>query len=215
MRASVWVFAGAAVVAAAVLSTGPSRALHLAVSQAEVEVPYGAADILLPVLAGGFLLAAWGLRRMDVDRVLFVLIVGTSSVAAYLTNEVLKRLFAWQRPCVEFLVDPRCPGPDSWSFPSNHTAIAFALATAMALVALTRWACCGFVIATLAAVSRVVDGVHYPHDVVAGAAVGMCMTIGFALVLGWAIQRFRPPACRKRQGDRRTSAPVGESRRPR
>lgn len=191
LHAAVWWAVGAVVVALSLLSVRPSTALHLAIADSGLDLPYGLADILLYLLAGGLLLTAWGFRRVSHDRVLVILIAGLSVVVAYVTNEVLKRVFAQVRPCVELLVDPRCPGPDSWSFPSNHTTIAFGLATAVVLVAATRWAWVAYLVAATAAVSRVIDGVHYPHDVVAGAAVGTCVTVCTALLLTCATARCR------------------------
>jgi len=200
-RGAGWLVAGAAVVAASLLLTDASTALYLAVDRSGLKLPYGAADTLLILLAVGFLLAAWGLRRVHADRLILALLVGSSAVAAYLTNEALKLLIAQQRPCIDLIVDPRCPGPDSWSFPSNHTAIAFALATATVLVALTRWAWCAYIAAVAAAASRVIDGVHYPHDVAAGAAVGTCVTACCALLVGYAVQRRRRRADEHRTGE--------------
>lgn len=191
LQGAAWLFSGSVVVVASLLGTGPSTKLHLAIVRSGFDLPYQTADTLLLLLAGGFLLAVWGVRRVDVDRVLVGLTAGSAAIASYLTNEVLKRLFGKQRPCVELVVDPRCPGPESWSFPSNHATIAFALATATVLVALTRWAWCVYIIATIAAVSRVADGVHYPHDVVAGAAVGTCVTVCTVLLLRCAVRCIR------------------------
>jgi membrane-associated phospholipid phosphatase len=61
--------------------------------------------------------------------------------------------------------------PHSTSFPSGHSASAFAFASAVA----TSWPAGGAPIralATLVAYSRVHTGVHYPGDVVAGSFIG-------------------------------------------
>lgn len=209
LRAAVWLTAGAVVVAVCSMSVGPSTALHLAIAHSGFDLPYGLADILLYVLAGGFFLTAWGFRRVDLARLLVVFVTGVAVVVAYATNEVLKRLFAQVRPCVELVVDPRCPGPDSWSFPSNHTTIAFALATAVVLMAVTRWAWTAYGVSACAAVSRVIDGVHFPHDVVAGAAVGTCVTICIALLLMRATARVRRGLSTPRSRQESLSHPAG------
>ncbi len=58
------------------------------------------------------------------------------------------------------------------SFPSGHATTSFALATAIFLVA-GRWGALAYVGAVLIALSRIVDGVHYFSDVVAGTFLGV------------------------------------------
>jgi undecaprenyl-diphosphatase len=61
--------------------------------------------------------------------------------------------------------------PASTSFPSGHSAAAFAFATGVGHV-LPQAAIPLRGLATLVAYSRVHTGVHYPGDVVAGALMG-------------------------------------------
>lgn len=81
---------------------------------------------------------------------------------------------------------------DGWSYPSGHTSIAWALATAAILI----WrpsrslAIAFLVLATLAGLARIYVGVHMPLDVVGGALVGS----GAALTLDLAYGRFRSKA---------------------
>jgi undecaprenyl-diphosphatase len=68
--------------------------------------------------------------------------------------------------------------PHTSSFPSGHSTVAFACATAIALaVPRLRWPV--FTLAALIAFSRVYVGVHYPLDVLAGAILGV--GLGFAV----------------------------------
>lgn len=62
---------------------------------------------------------------------------------------------------------------DSYSMPSGHTAIAFSLATSMSLQ-YKKWyyVAPAFVYAGVIGYSRMHLGVHYPSDVLVGAAVG-------------------------------------------
>lgn len=66
---------------------------------------------------------------------------------------------------------PLIPLPHSGSFPSGHATTAFAGAVVVA-VAVPRLAVPSFVLAAAVAYSRVYVGVHYPLDVIAGAALG-------------------------------------------
>lgn len=70
------------------------------------------------------------------------------------------------------------PGIQIDSMPSGHTAVAFAMAVALAW----RWPRLAFLWYSLAAgvaVSRVLADVHFPSDVIVGACIG--------LVIGWVI----------------------------
>jgi membrane-associated phospholipid phosphatase len=64
--------------------------------------------------------------------------------------------------------------PSSTSFPSGHSAAAFAFATGVGHV-LPSTAIALLGLATLIAYSRVHTGVHYPGDVVAGALIGTAL----------------------------------------
>jgi undecaprenyl-diphosphatase len=83
------------------------------------------------------------------------------------------------------------PPTASWSFPSGHSATAFACATVLSVCA-PRWRVPFFVLATLIALSRLYNGVHYPTDVVAGALLGVLT----ALLLLGATRRLSRPTTR-------------------
>jgi undecaprenyl-diphosphatase len=92
-----------------------------------------------------------------------------------LVYKIIKRHFARPRPCVGCPDIHACtPSLDEHSFPSGHTlhAIAFALLLSAYYPAL-EWVLWPF--AALVALSRVVLGLHYPSDVIAGAAIGWVM----------------------------------------
>jgi undecaprenyl-diphosphatase len=57
------------------------------------------------------------------------------------------------------------------SFPSDHATAAFAIAVAI-LLRDRRWGAVALAFATVLAVGRVALGVHYPSDVLGGAALG-------------------------------------------
>jgi membrane-associated phospholipid phosphatase len=95
-------------------------------------------------------------------------------ITSFVVNQPLKRLLPRTRPDRELhgvLTERQVPLPTSPSFPSGHSASAFAFANAlggeMPWVALpVRFA------AAAVAWSRIHTGVHYPGDVIAGALIG-------------------------------------------
>lgn len=96
-----------------------------------------------------------------------------AAAIAMATNQAISHL--WERPR-PFAAHPAlthllsAPSPDP-SFPSDHAAVAFAIA--FAVLAFSRRAGILFLaFATLISVSRVALGLHYPSDVVAGLVVG-------------------------------------------
>jgi undecaprenyl-diphosphatase len=100
------------------------------------------------------------------------------SVASATTNVLLKGASGRHRPPAGLVPARRAPqrAPFTTSFPSGHAASAAAFTTAVVLE--LPWM--GVPLAPLAsavAVSRVVIGVHYPSDVVAGAALGVALAV--------------------------------------
>jgi undecaprenyl-diphosphatase len=116
-------------------------------------------------------LAAHGARNVAWRRaaVAAVLSAGLGLLAAKLISELVDRA----RPFVAephqvhlFAAHAADPG-----FPSDHATAAFAIAVAILLRKRTwGWVALGFT--TVLAIGRVGLGVHYPSDVIAGAALG-------------------------------------------
>ena len=72
--------------------------------------------------------------------------------------------------------------PDTFSFPSGHTAVAFAVAIALAGQGIALGALLAAVAGGIA-VSRVYLGAHYPLDVLAGATLGIVSGVLTRLVV--------------------------------
>jgi membrane-associated phospholipid phosphatase len=114
-------------------------------------------------------LAAFGGRR---GRRAAVAGLGSIGVSSAIVNLGLKSVWARARPDRAGVVaGRRVRMPSSTSFPSGHSASAFAFATAVGR-SLPWLALPLRLVAALVAYSRVHTGVHYPGDAVVGSVVG-------------------------------------------
>jgi undecaprenyl-diphosphatase len=97
---------------------------------------------------------------------------GLSSALSILLFTRLKRMTGRRRPCH---IQPHCWAtllpPDQFSFPSGHTMTAFAVAIPFALFYPTLAIGLFFCALSIAA-SRILLGMHFLSDVVAGALIG-------------------------------------------
>jgi undecaprenyl-diphosphatase len=95
----------------------------------------------------------------------------------------LKKLTGRRRPC---MFEPHCWAtllpPDQFSFPSGHTITAFAVA-----VTLSRFypdLAIGLIFCAVSvATSRILLGMHFLSDVLAGAAIGTTLAYGMTWLL--------------------------------
>lgn len=115
--------------------------------------------------------------------------IGTSVIEAVGLAYAVKHVVDRERPFVKYpdKIHPYgAPAIDSPSFPSNHTAAAFSLATSLSIT-YPRW----YVIAPSAiwacgvGFARMNQGVHYPTDVLAGAAVGVGCAFANVYINRW------------------------------
>ncbi|WP_435736782.1 phosphatase PAP2 family protein [Cellulosimicrobium sp. PMB13] len=219
-RALAWLGGAALVVVVALLLRGPSEALYVALTARTGDLPWtglvaeGGVLVLL-ALCGVVLLRS---RHDGHAAVATTLTAGVGAVLAYGASELVKSVVRQPRGCWELVEVAHCPAPGDWSFPSNHTAIAFALAAAVVVagapavrslggrtprhavvarpVDVVVWVVLPVVLAVSVGVARVAQGAHFPHDVVAGAAVGVAVVVATTLVLGGPATAAVHAACR-------------------
>lgn len=122
--------------------------------------------------------------------------VAAIALTSAVVNLALKPLGNRRRPerdTHDVPVSRQVDMPSSTSWPSGHSASAFAFASGVG----AAWPAVGIpvsVIASLVAYSRVHTGVHYPSDAIAGAVSGVAL----APVAVTALERRRRRAARRR-----------------
>lgn len=132
-------------------------------------------------------MATIALIQDDADMLEDAVYIGTSVAGTIVVAYGMKHLFDRRRPYEKY---PNRIHPfsleDSPSFPSGHTSTAFALATSLS-IRYPKW----YVIAPSAlwacsvGVSRMNEGVHYPTDVLAGAAIGAGCAVANIYINRW------------------------------
>jgi undecaprenyl-diphosphatase len=148
------------------LNRGAARALPRRIFQIASRLGDGIVWYLL-ILALPLLYGAAAIRPAIV-----MALTGALGVILY---AVLKRLFVRERPFITHTAINRAAAPlDRYSFPSGHTLHAVSF-TWQASAHFPELAWVLVPLAALIAGSRVVLGLHYPSDVLAGAAVGAAL----------------------------------------
>jgi undecaprenyl-diphosphatase len=143
-------------------------------------------DVLDPVAQGlsyaGVQAAVWlvvalvlALVARRADVLLWTLV---AALTASLTTDAIKAATSRDRPDVDTLVTRS----ESLSFPSGHASSSFACATVLSSFE-PRLRVPLYALAALIALSRTYVGVHYPLDVLAGAAWGVLVGLGVLTAL--------------------------------
>ena len=114
-------------------------------------------------------------------------IVISVALAYIVVDIILKPRVCRERPFMVEDFELLIPAPDTWSFPSGHTASAFAGATALLLHS-RRPGLIALAYAVLVGISRMYLCVHWPTDVIAGAAIGVLV----AVLVVWFAYRYVP-----------------------
>lgn len=177
---------------------GGSHATATSTSILELITQLGATGWLLLVMVLVGLIDAFRQRNPSVLGYLILVGVGIA-----LLNNGLKWLVQRERPAVNQLTSY-----GGWSFPSGHSAAAAACWAALAFVVArhgsrrTRaFAASGAAMITISvAASRVLLGVHWLTDVIAGAVTGWGWFLLITVLYGGRIMRFGEPADRVATG---------------
>lgn len=149
----------------------------------------GSEPFFIALVVGWFLIGWWrGLPRERQGAITALLAAGIGLGI----NQVLSRLWNRPRPFVSHPMSVHlllAHGRDG-SFPSDHAVSAFAIA---AVLACYHWrvGIAAIILAAVICIARVYIGVHYPGDVVAGAAIGTTVALVLARGLGGGMERLR------------------------
>jgi membrane-associated phospholipid phosphatase len=134
---------------------------------------------MLYLLVGAIAIVVWprtGVIRRN--RVLFMVLAATTP---WLWADLLKMLFGRARPVLYlqngfYGFQPLDMNPSFWSFPSGHSTVAAAVAVALSIL-MPSYRGTFVLLAFLVAISRVILGIHYPSDAVAGMLLGLEIAI--------------------------------------
>ena len=139
------------------------RALFRGVSRLGDGVVWYVLMAAMPLLIG---LERW---REGLQASLQMLLAGAAGLLLY---KLLKKKLVRERPFIGLIgIECAMPPLDRYSFPSGHTLHAETF-TAIAISYVPQLAVVLVPFALLVAASRVVLGLHYPTDVLAGAVLG-------------------------------------------
>jgi undecaprenyl-diphosphatase len=115
------------------------------------------------------------LASHDAAKYAAVCAAALAAAAGILIFQTIKKTVGRKRPC---FIQPHCWAnllpPDHFSFPSGHSLTAFAVATSLALFYPQMDVALMFC-ASSVAVSRIVLGMHFLSDVLAGSALGVVL----------------------------------------
>ena len=92
-------------------------------------------------------------------------------LSRFIITEIIRFLYCRPRPFMAYAVK-QLVEENHCSFPSGHAAFFFALAMAIYFYN-KKWGAWFFAAAILMTLARVVAGIHYPSDILAGAVIGI------------------------------------------
>jgi len=145
----------------------------------EVVTVTGSSTVLIPLATGATIALLWARRRFE------ALLLAASVISGATVVYVVKTLVGRARP-------PLWETEWYWgsSFPSGHTLVVAAFATAAALSVSRIWPASRYFALSIAilwislvALSRLVLGVHWPTDVLAAVCIGAFLPLGMSIAL--------------------------------
>lgn len=137
------------------------------------------AEYLPYILVAVFLLILIFSKKDFKEKIkIFIFTAISVFLSRVVITEIIRYFYYVPRPFVDNDIVPLIYHAPTASFPSGHAAFFFALAIAIILVARWRtWGIVFFLGAILIGISRVIAGLHWPADILAGAIIGIFSAI--------------------------------------
>lgn len=140
-----------------------------------------------PFVLVGLFVALWFERAPREARTLrqkAAIVAAAAALLALGINQIVIRLWQRPRPYVDHPTVLLLHATRDPSFPSDHAAFCFAIATVLVLLS-WRTGIWALLFAGVVAFSRVYVGEHYVTDVLAGALIGAACGASLYAVRGW------------------------------
>ncbi len=159
------------------------RAINLAGTNAVLDSLMAfVSAIALPYVLPFLAFPLWWKGRRELAFDLLVLLV-----VVIVVTEALKYAVGRPRPCdvlpaVNLLTPSACAAEADPAFPSGHASRIFAVAALLSLAFKWSVRLGSFAVAVLTGLSRIYLGVHWPSDVLGGAALGVVLAVAFVLL---------------------------------
>lgn len=133
------------------------------------------ADYIKYFLIGIFLLFLFFSARSSAQKIkIFSTAFISMLISRFGAVDLIRFFYPRPRPFIIYQVNQLIPEGIN-GFPSGHAALFFALAMSVYFYN-KKWGVWFFAAAILMGLSRVIAGVHYPADILGGAAVGILMS---------------------------------------
>jgi undecaprenyl-diphosphatase len=149
---------------------------------------FAATRLIFGVFAVAAVLVALALRRREWRP---IGCLGVTLVLAFAASTALAHISTQLRPFQSHPIHQLIPHAPGVSMPSDHATAAFAVAFGVWFFLSRRWGIALTVAALAIGVARVWVGVHYPGDVLAGAAIA---ALASAEVYVWSRWRYAQDA---------------------
>lgn len=125
--------------------------------------------VLLLIFAGYVYLAFRSWRERGI---VFVTTAAAATLARLVLTELIRFFYHHPRPYITLTVHQLLPSENSYSFPSGHASLFFAVSTV--IYAYNRKLGTFFFVASFVmGLARIAAGIHFPLDIAGGAVVGV------------------------------------------